>query len=278
VRDVELVVVPWDSARRGERMGAGPGRLLDAGLPALLERRGRRVSRRDIDPPEAAWRAEIATAFALAREVEAAVRGARAAGHVPLVLSGNCGVSLGVVAALGAGTRVLWFDAHGDFNTPETTVGGFLDGMALATLTGHCWRSAAATVPGFLPVPESHVVLLGARDLDPLEAGALGSSAVRRVAAGALDASLGAALGATLAAGPWYLHLDLDVLDPSEGRVNRYAAPGGARLADLVAALRSLRGVAPPAAMTLSAYDPSFDDDGRVADAALALVDAAFGG
>jgi len=61
---------------------------------------------------------------------------------------------------------VLWFDAHGDFNTPESTLGGFLDGMALAIATGRCWTGLAATVPGFTPVAEENVVLVGARDLD----------------------------------------------------------------------------------------------------------------
>ena len=70
----------------------------------------------------------------------------------PLVLAGNCNAAVGVVAGLGPGAAVLWCDAHADFNTPETTTGGFLDGMGLATVTGRCWTSMAARVPGFVPV------------------------------------------------------------------------------------------------------------------------------
>jgi arginase len=272
---VELIVVPWDSARRGERMGAGPERLLAAGLPRTLEQLGCVVTQSVIDPPEGSPLAEIRTAFELARAVAEHVRTAREAGRFPLVLSGNCGVASGVVAGLGADTAVLWFDAHGDFNTPETTTGGFLDGMALARLTGRCWRAMSASIPGFAPVTEKRVLLLGARDLDPLEERALGSSALRRVAAAELGPTLGERVRRELAgAARTYLHLDLDVLDPAEGRVNQYAAPGGVSLAALRGAIASLRATAMPAAMTLSAYDPAFDLDGRVARAALEVVRA----
>lgn len=273
--DVALIVVPWDSARRGERMGAGPERLLAAGLPELLQRLGARVSVHVVDPPEGTWRAEIRTAFELAGGVAEQVRSAREAGRFPLILSGNCGVALGVVAGLGGVAGVLWLDAHGDFNTPQTTTGGFLDGMALATLVGRCWRSLASAVPGFVPVPEDRVLLLGARDLDALEEGALGASAIQRIPAADVDASLveraRGALGGSVRS---YLHLDLDVLDPSEGRANEYAAQGGVTLAALTAALGGLRGGATPAAMTISAYDPAHDPEGRIARAALAVIEA----
>ncbi len=134
--DIDLLVVPYDSAHRGERMGAGPEALVAAGLPARLERLGHSVRTIVIEPPHDSWQAEIRTAFELASVLALAVRTARAEHRLPLILSGNCFVSLGVCAGLGTESNVLWADAHADFNTPETTIGGFLDGMALATLTG----------------------------------------------------------------------------------------------------------------------------------------------
>src|SRR5215217_3258315 len=130
-------------------------------------------------PTEGSWVAEIGAAVDLDRQLANAVAAARARGAFPLTLAGNCISSVGTVAGLGAGpTGVLWFDAHGDFNTPETTIGGFLDGMALATVVGRCWTSLAAGVPGFVPVAEENVVLVGARDLDPAEAALLAASGV----------------------------------------------------------------------------------------------------
>src|SRR6478735_11713834 len=106
------------------------------------------------------------------------VHAARTARRFPVVLSGNCLAAVGVIAGLGEGTGVIWIDAHGDFNTPQTTTRGFLDGMTLATATGKCWVELANGIEGFMPVPEDAVVLIGARDLDPGEKAALARSSI----------------------------------------------------------------------------------------------------
>jgi arginase len=273
--DISIIAVPYDSAHRGERMGAGPLALLGTGLRERLAERGHRTSVETIEPSEASWRAEIRTAFELAQGVARAVRLAREEGRLPLVLTGNCGVSLGVVAALGRDTRVVWCDAHGDFNTPETTTGGFLDGMGLATLVGRCWTAIARGVEGFTPLAEEHVWLVGARDLDPAEAELLDASAVRRVGAGEVSETLAARMAGEADGAPLYLHLDLDVIDPSDGRANSYAAPGGVRAEALARFVGELARRAAPAAVTLSAYDPAADADGRARTVALEVIAAA---
>jgi arginase len=271
---VELIAVPYDSARRGERMGAGPERLLLAGLEARLTRAGHTVVVRVVEAPADAWRAEIRTAFDLARGVAIAVEQARAAGTFPLVLSGNCGpAALGCVSGLRRAAAVFWFDAHGDFNTPETTVGGFLDGMALATLTGRCWTQLAARIPGFRAVPEGQVSLIGARDLDPLEAAALRRSAVRRVPVSTLRPDLQAVLDGIGPGAPSYLHLDLDVLDPREGPVNPYASPDGLSRAEVEWALETIGRATTIEAAALTAFDPATDVTGAACQAALGLAE-----
>ena len=174
---VSLIAVPYDSGQRGVRMGAGPEALLQAGLRAALVRDGHDVETEVIEAP-GPWRAEIATTFALAAAVAKAARRAREVKRFPLLITGNCMMTLGLVAAARAPTSVVWLDAHGDFNTPETTIGGFIDGMSLATMTGRCWTQLASAIEGFQPVEERRVVLAGARDLDPLEAQALNSSSI----------------------------------------------------------------------------------------------------
>ena len=276
--NVRLLLVPYDSAQRGVRLGAGPERLIEAGLVRALEQRGHVVHTTTIDPPADRWRAEVGTAFQLAHAISDQVRSARAAGAFPLVLAGNCISTLGVVAALGPGTGVLWFDAHGDFNTPETSLGGFLDGMALATVTGRCWSAISRQVPGFHPVPERSVWLLGARDLDTLEAEALAASAVRRLPVESIGQELAELVRrGQSGADRLHVHLDLDVLDPSDGRVNEYSTPNGVPAEQLIAACRALGERLTVEALTMSAYDPRFDADGRVArtaiGAAVALVE-----
>lgn len=272
--DIDLCLVPWDSARRGDRMGAGPEALLAGGLAERLREDGHRVSITEVEPPAGARRQEIRTAFDLARALAGRVAAARAAGAFPIVLAGNCNSALGTVAGLGPEwTGVLWLDAHGDFNTPETTTGGFLDGMALAALTGRCWTRLANGIPGFAPVPDADVALVGARDLDPLEADLLGRSGIARPAPGAARAELGVWADALARRERrLYVHVDLDVLDPSEGRANEFAAPGGLPLHDLLSLLTDVAARSPLAGAALTAYDPSLDADGRVREAGVRVA------
>ncbi|HJU64524.1 MAG TPA: arginase family protein [Gemmatimonadaceae bacterium] len=270
--NVQLIAVPYDSARRGERMGAGP-ELLQTELVRRLEQEGHRTAVRVLDAPTDSWRAEIRTAFDLAGEVARSVERTLSTGGFPLVLSGNCGpAALGCVSALRGSPLVFWFDAHGDFNTPDTTVGGFLDGMSMATLTGHCWPQLAANIPGFAAVTEENVTLIGARDLDPLEAAALERSKVRRVAVDDLRRALPAAIVDTRArSSPAYLHLDLDVLDPREAPINPYQAPNGLSRADVEWAIATITQSERVEAAALTAYDPTSDPEGKGREAALVL-------
>lgn len=269
------MLVPYDSARRGERMGAGP-LALEGPIRAQLERQGHRVRTQSIEAPETSWRAEIGTAFELSAQLSLAVRAAREAQEFPLILAGNCGAALGVVAGLGKAPPVLWFDAHGDFNTPETTIGGFLDGMSVATMTGRCWTQLTQTIPGFEPIPENRVWLLGVRDLDPLEFLALSQSAVKRFGPSIIGAGTARAIVPDFGSERPYLHIDLDVLDPNECRVNSYQAPAGLSVATLLDFCRALQSETPPAALTLSAYDPAVDSDKRGVAAALRVIEQLF--
>jgi arginase len=279
--DLHLVTVPYDTARRGERMGAGPEHLVAAGAEMRLRAGGYRVRVTEIGPPENAFPAEISTAFALQRAVADEVRRAVAGGSLAIVLAGNCNAAaLGTLAGLGSrDVGVLWFDSHGDFNTPETTTGGFLDGMALAIATGRCWRQLVAQLPGFAPVDESNVVLLGVRDLDPLEAAALAQSSVTRLDPAGVRSGLEPALDRLQGrVRDLYVHVDLDVLDPAaHGPANALAAPGGLTLDEVTSALRAAAARFRIRAAALTAYDPSLDADGRVSAAALALLETIAG-
>ncbi len=279
--DVQLLLVPYDTARRGWRCGAGPEHLLNAGLIDRLHAGGHRVvGTQLIEDDPAQSPAEIRTAFELMRRLATAVRGARAAGHFPLILSGNCNVAgVGALSGLTPAARsVFWFDAHGESNTPDTTGSGFLDGMGLSINLGWCWRALAASVPGFQPAPVEATFLLGARDLDPLEAASLFDSRVNLVPVSrlpALSALLdpSAAIGLNKTIG--YLHLDPDVFDPdSVGHGNDHPAPGGLSEAQLRSAIAEIRGHVPLGAATIASYDPACDQTQAVCRALFAAVDA----
>jgi arginase len=260
-------------------MGRGPLHLAENGAAGRL-REGGRMVRETVIEARHDFRAEPATSFELARSTALAIRSATARGSFPLVLAGNCMASLGVLAGLGTeGTGVVWLDAHADLNTPETTVSGFLDGMALATVAGRCWRALAATVDGYAGIPEERVLLVGARDLDEAEERILDASRIMWVGAeqvrqsgpsGALAGRLEALRGRVQRV---YLHVDLDVHDPAEGRANAFAAPGGLTAAEVRHAVRAVAGHLPIAAAAITAYDPDADADGRMLKTGLELIE-----
>ncbi|HSU86452.1 MAG TPA: arginase family protein [Chthoniobacterales bacterium] len=276
--EIRLLLVPYDSGQRNVRMGAGPEHLRGAGLEKRLVEQEHLVDSQVIEPASKNWRAEVQTSFELMRAVAEQVRAARAAGRFPLVLSGNCLSAVGTIAALGPRTGVIWIDAHGDFNTPQTTMSGFLDGMTLATATGRCWVELARSIEGFEPVPDSAVVLIGAHDLDPGEGQALGRSGIVRLSVQSAPNEMERAretLGPTMER--FYLHLDLDALDPSEGRANGYAARGGFTGENLQKVLTTVARHLPIAAMTIASYDPAYDTEQKVCAIAVEAAATVFG-
>ena len=275
--DIQLLAVPYDSGNRGARMGAGPEALLEGGLQEALGAAGHEVHVKIAELPGDAWHAEIQTGFELMRMLSVAVREAREANRLPIVLAGNCNTAVGTLAGLGAdATGVVWFDAHADFNTPETTTSGFLDGTALAILTGRCWTQLAATVPDFKPIADARVCLVGTRDVDSLEGGLLGESDVRVVASRQLRSSLPDALSSIHEhVDRIYIHLDLDVLDSAVAAANHFAIGGGLTLEDMEYALVQIARVFRISGVALTAYDPAADRDGAAAKAAIKLVSTA---
>ena len=277
--DVQLLAVPYDSGNHRARMGAGPEALLDAGLERALRDNVHSVHTRVAELAPGEWRAEIQTSFELMRMLSGAVREALESGRLPIVLAGNCNTAVGTLAGLGTdSTGVAWFDAHADFNTPETTASGFLDGTAVAIITGRCWTQLAATVPGFEPVPDDRVCLIGTRDIDSLEGGLLDESAVDVIEPRKLRSDLARALALIKQhVRKMYVHLDLDVLDARVAAASSFAVSDGLTVEDVEYALSEIAGQFQIAGITLSAYDPAADTNGAAAEAAIRLICAAAG-
>jgi arginase family enzyme len=147
------------------------------------------------------------------------VAGKVTAGQAPVVISGDCLVANATIAGAqraGHDPSVVWFDAHGDVHTLDSSTSGYLGGMALRFALGaHADRLAAPL--GLRPLTERQAVLVDARDLDPAEAGYLAGSGVRRCAVDELQ----------IPDGPLVLHVDLDVIDSAELPGLLFPAPGG---------------------------------------------------
>ncbi|MCA9969012.1 MAG: arginase family protein, partial [Anaerolineales bacterium] len=191
----------------------------------------------------------------LAAQVAAAVR----AGERPVSVAGDCCAALGVLTGLEqAGVRpaLIWFDAHGDFNTWETTPSGFLGGMPLAMAVGHGDQTLVQGL-GLTPLDEADVILTDARDLDAGERLSLAASAVRHVP------DVAALLTEPLPPGSLYVHFDADVLRIEDAPAMSYPAAGGPPLETLRQVFARLADTGRVTAVSLSAWNPALDGDGR---------------
>ncbi len=276
-RSISLITVPYDSGRRAQRMGAGPLALIDAGVIGRLEGEGNRVRHVPIELPDVFFN-EIWSARCLQELVATAVRDAVAQGERPIVLSGNCNSSIGTVTGLGADVGVVWLDAHPDLETPETTVSGFYDGQALATLTGRCWRQIVGTIPGFRPVSDEHVLMIGGRDASEAERRLLTPGPIAWLREETLRSNGGDVenaldeLGARV--GRVYLHVDLDVHGAEWIRANGYASAGGLSPDDVLRFIMSVSERFDVAAASITAFDPAADPTRGALAAATRLLDA----
>ena len=275
--DIQILAVPYDSGHRGLRMGAGPEALLKGGLVEALHNAGHNVHVRVAELDPSRWQAEIQSSFELMRMLATAVREAVDASRLPIILAGNCNTAVGTLAGLGTGsTGVAWFDAHADFNTPETTTSGFLDGTAVAIITGRCWTQLTTTVPGFSPVHDERVCLIGTRDIDSLESALLDDSAVAVVGPRQLRDKLRPALHTMNEhVDRIYVHLDLDVVDSTIAAANTFAVSGGLTTGDIEYSLSEIGQVFQIAGLALTAYDPTADTNGSAADVAIRLISSA---
>ena len=277
--DVDVFNIPYDSGHRAFRTGQGPGYLLGP-LVERLEEQGHVVTSAALEASTFPT-TEVATMFELYRELALRVGTSVGGGRFPLVLSGNCNCIVGTLGGLGdAPVAHLFFDGHGDFNTPETTTTGFLDGMGLAMATGRCWNALTSSIPGFRPLPEALAALVGARDIDELEQRAIETSDVTWVSSSSVrELGVSSAMTATLErmrsrAEQIYLHFDMDVLDPEVAPANRLSPPDGLSLEELIAIVQLAKQRFTVAAASFASIEPACDDGGKTLRASLDVVDA----
>lgn len=281
-RAIRLIEVPYQLGNHLYNEGNGPPRILQAGAVAALEAAGRPVEKVTIRLPDDVVNhpatSEVGRVFATARLLAMMTRDTVLAGQTPVVLSGGCTSCWGTISGIGAtGTGIVWLDAHGDLNTPSTSPGGFLDGMALGTATGRGWETVCRTIPGYGPVPLDRVLLVGVHQLDPPEEELLTREPVLRSNGTELQdvaAKVGELAGRLGVGGGVYLHIDLDVLDTSVGKANAYSAPGGLTTRQVVEVIEAVGSSTTIRAAALTALNPNDDLSGGIADAAVEILGA----
>ena len=184
------------------------------------------------------------------------MREARDRGDVPIVVGSRCALALATIPALLKGDPeavLVWFDAHGDLNTPKTSLSGYLGGMALSALVG-AWDSSFDAV-----LSPDRVMLIGPRDLDPAEEAYIEGSGLPLLAGTEIENDLDR-LERFVSGRRVCIHLDTDVFDPSAVSAE-YSVPNGLAPATIRSALETIAGTAELVALQITECSPAEEGD-----------------
>lgn len=218
----------------------------------------------------------------LGGKIADAVAGAIADDARPVLAGGTCshlpGMLGGLQRAYGADARIglIWFDAHGDFNTPKTSYTGMLGGMPVAVAAGLChlrWREGAGMAA---PLPTSRIAFVDIRNLDDKEAALIGATDAR--IGQLVDDTPGPRAEEVIAAladevDHLYLHIDADVLDKSLQPNHPTAEPNGADLERTLAAIAAAMGTGKVRAYAVVSVNPNGEGGETSLKSGLALLE-----
>jgi arginase len=252
---VALIKMPYVGERNVPDTSRGPDYLEQGGIQKLLDAQGvqtKPVSATALTADEekayGSWNKLALASGDLAKLVSEE----RRSGYLPIGLLANCNGILGMLSGLQHSgptpkplrVGMVFIDAHGDFNTPETTLSGMLGGMPVAIAAGQCltrMRLKAGLEPA---VPTRHIVEMCVRDTDPLEQELLDRSDIQQLTLEDLrtrSANLHREMKRlSEATDVIYIHVDMDALDPREVPGHPLTVPGGPTSVELAAALTEM--------------------------------------
>ncbi|KAF9691201.1 hypothetical protein EKO04_010869 [Ascochyta lentis] len=267
---ITIIYSPYHVGLRDHRVGDAPNRIRKLGLIERLEELGVKVRVDEIQHVDD-FEGEIGRSFEILRRTSVAVSKAQTINSFPFVLSGNCMASIGAACGLGIkDLNFIYFDAHDDMDTPSTNENGYFDAMGLSILAGKSWHWHTQQIPGYSPMKYGKRFLyVGLRDVNDAQR--------KTVAEAGADVIWGDAEKHVDFAGqlterleqrdfsPSLVHLDLDVLDESLGKVNGFESSGGLLEEDLMQCMSVLPKKARPASFTLCSFNPNMGDGDRIA-------------
>jgi arginase len=283
----------------------GPSAIRYAGLHAALQRLGYAV--RDLGNLRVADRAEGAQYEVLARsdgesgarirhkahhseeivrvvrELADAVERICRAGDIPLVLGGDHSMAMGTLAGISRSGRrpgVIWIDAHGDMNTPETTPSGNVHGMPLAVAVGLGGDPFPNELCG--STDGANAVLLATRTVDPGERGNIQRAGVTAITMADIDRiGMAAAMERAIAVASKgvgiHLSLDMDAIDPDEAPGVGTPARGGLTYREAQLAMEMLAASGKLGSIEVAEVNPILDQGNRTAQLAVELIASALG-
>ncbi len=295
---IRIIGVPLDlgASRRGVDMG--PSALRIARLQARLEELGHEVQ--DIGNLPVPERESIPgirnaldllpTIAEICRNLAGATATAIRDGFAPLVLGGDHSLGAGSVAGVatalaerGQRLGLVWLDAHGDINTPSSSLTGNVHGMPVAHLLGHGDAVMSQIARPAPAVRAEHVALVGIRDLDPAERDHFKKFGprvftMRDIDERGLTAVMSDALAiAGTGTGGFHVSCDADWIDPVEAPGVGTPVRGGATYREGHLAMEMIADTKRMVSMDIVENNPVLDQFNRTADLSVGLVTSAFG-
>lgn len=212
-----------------------------------------------------------------------------AAGEIPIFLGGDHSIAIGTVsgvvdgaAAAGSSVGLLWVDAHGDFNTPETTPSGNIHGMPVAALTGRGYPELVNLGSDGAKLRPQAIAMIGVRDLDPAERRALAQAGIQVYTMRDVD-ELGMATVARRAlahlhqATHIHVSIDMDVIDPTIAPGVGTPVPGGLTFREAHLLMEILAESHKIRSLDVVEINPILDERNRTASLAVALIASLLG-
>jgi len=289
ISKVGLIGVPYNVGWKGYGIEEGAQALRDAGL---VDELGKVVSEvvdyGDVKvrlPP----RDESNPKLLNARQVEAVCRSLAAKvhstvdrGYFPLIIGGEDSVIMGIIEgfrrALGARIGLVYVDAHGDFNTPETTPSGLIGGMNVAITAGRGPKELVEMFGHSPLLPEENIVLYGTRELDAVEERVLAESKVRVYKREKIrEVSVENVVKKVLhdlepRCNNVYVHVDLDVLDETAMSAQSLPVEDGLSMSEFQETLQGLVGSGRLCGMAIMVFNAAKDPKGVEARKIVGLI------
>ncbi|GAB2493071.1 arginase [Pseudoxanthomonas sangjuensis] len=293
---VSLIGVPTDigAGHRGARMG--PDALRIAGLGEALAARGVQVrDAGNVDgpanpwlPPDHGYR-HLDEVVAWNRGVLQAVAAELRAGRLPIMMGGDHCLAMGSIGAVarhcreqGRKLRVLWLDAHSDFNTSEVTPSGNIHGMPVACLCG-LGPDALVKLGGDAPaMSPAEIRQIGIRSVDPDEKRLIKQYGIdvydmRYIDENGMKQTMLAALDGVDADTHLHVSFDVDFLDPGIAPGVGTTVPGGPNYREAQLVMEMIADSGRMGSLDIVELNPVLDNHNQTAELVVDLVESLFG-